>query len=269
MVQRREHDIESLEDPVRKIQTAVRHDVHFASVQDRDVGDALPQCRDLLGLGPDCLRGQRARGPRLRRVVGHGDVLVSQVAARPDHRFDRVAAVAPHRVHVQIAADVLPHQQAGQLTTGRHVDFLVAVPNFGRDEGQPERRVDLGLGGGRAQRAVRRPQTVGRQLPSPLGGARLQRTIVRRRAGQTQQDRPGVAQVGKADTDLRAIHHHIQSTGAPDGAVDRRRERVRSRPSRPTGSSTAATISMSPTVSSARRSDPAVSAQCTPGDDRI
>ena len=37
----------------------------------------------------------------------------SPVAARAHHRLDRVAAVAPDRMHVEVAADVLPVSRRG------------------------------------------------------------------------------------------------------------------------------------------------------------
>ena len=102
----------------------------------------------------------------------------------------------------------------GSSPPGRHGHFLLAVPNFGGDEGQLERGIDLVFGGGfaSAPSGVRRPSGV--RLPSAFRGARLQRAEVRRRSGQPQQDRASASHIGKTDADLRAIHQQIHPARA-------------------------------------------------------
>ncbi len=50
LVQRRQHDVEPLEDRVREVEPAVGQDVDLAAVQDRDLRIPLAQARDLVGL---------------------------------------------------------------------------------------------------------------------------------------------------------------------------------------------------------------------------
>ena len=50
VVQRREDDIQRLEDLVLEVQAAVRHDVHFDPVQDGQGGEAFADAGDLVTL---------------------------------------------------------------------------------------------------------------------------------------------------------------------------------------------------------------------------
>ncbi len=50
VVQRREDDIQRLEDLVLEVQAAVRHDVHFDPVQDGQGGEAFADAVDLVTL---------------------------------------------------------------------------------------------------------------------------------------------------------------------------------------------------------------------------
>jgi hypothetical protein len=61
LVQRREHDVELLEDVVGEIETAVGQDVDFASMEDGNVGILLAKRRDLLALSLDAVDRQRPR----------------------------------------------------------------------------------------------------------------------------------------------------------------------------------------------------------------
>ena len=71
-----------------------------------------------------------------------------------------------------------------------------------------------------------------------------------------QQDRAGVGHGGKSDADLHAIRPADTAGGRSGAAFDRRRASCAMASMASPGSSAAATISMSPTVSSARRSRP-------------
>ena len=61
VVQRCEHDVQARQNAVGEIEPPVREDVHFAPVQDRDLGIPLAQERDLLRLPFDALERQVAR----------------------------------------------------------------------------------------------------------------------------------------------------------------------------------------------------------------
>ena len=106
IVERRQHDVEALEDGVLEIEAAVGQDVDLDAVEDRHPGKLLAQRVDLFALPRDVVARQRARRGGAGRVVGDRDVLVPERMAARDHRLERVAAVAVGRVHVQVAADV-------------------------------------------------------------------------------------------------------------------------------------------------------------------
>ena len=71
----------------------------------------------------------------MRRVIGDRDVLVAERMTLGDHRLDGIAAVAPQRVHVQVAADVLARDQRRQIPAGRERDFVLAVADLRRNDG--------------------------------------------------------------------------------------------------------------------------------------
>jgi hypothetical protein len=86
LVERRQHDVETLEDRVPEIEPTVGEDVDFASVEECQARVPLAERRDLLGLPRDGVGREVARGRGVRRVVGDRDVLVSQRRGRLDHR---------------------------------------------------------------------------------------------------------------------------------------------------------------------------------------
>ena len=64
------------------------------------------------------------------------------------HRRDRIAAVAPVGMHVEVAADVASRDERGQAAGPRGADLVHALADLGRNHRQAERRVDLLFGGG-------------------------------------------------------------------------------------------------------------------------
>src|SRR5438105_2957081 len=95
----------------------------WQSLSTATVTPAATARRALFRLLPDRRQRQRARGARARRVIGDRDVLVAERAAGGDHRLDRIPPVAPRRMHVQIAADVLAPQQRRQLAVLGELDL--------------------------------------------------------------------------------------------------------------------------------------------------
>ena len=131
---------------VGEIEPAVRQDVDLAAVQDRDRPDTARAARQ--SRRPACVTPvdrQVPRRRRMRRVVGDRHVLVAERDAALHHRFDRIAAVAPGRVHVQVAANVGARHERRQLAAACRGDFLVALANFRRDAaaGRARRRSPL------------------------------------------------------------------------------------------------------------------------------
>ena len=213
VVQRGEDDVEPREHPVRKIQTSVRQDVDFAAVEDLDARKPRPRFVDFVGLALDAVQGQIPRRRGTRRVVGDRAVLVAEIDARPDHRVDRIAAVAPRRVHVEVSADVAPRHQPRQRARQRARDLVVAFANLGRNRRQAERAVDVFLGLG-PQEPVLRAQTVFRQRRAERCRMLPQGVDVRKRAGEEQQFGARVSRRREPDAHLRVLHQHVRAPRA-------------------------------------------------------
>ena len=71
--------------------------------------------------------------------------LVPERMAALDHRLEVVAAIAVGRVHVQVAADVRRVDERRKIACRRGIGLATAVPELGRDERQPEARVECVL----------------------------------------------------------------------------------------------------------------------------
>ena len=230
-------------------------------------GIPLAQRARSLGLPLHAVERQVARGGRVRRVIGDRHVLVAERAARLDHRLDRVAAVAPRRVHVEIAADVAARRPASAARRGRRSAISSSPFRIsGGMQRQAERRVDVRLGrppGVRVPSLACRPSAF--SVQPGRGGVRAQRLEVRARSGQVQQRRrrrsPAPAGGRRSARDRSA-----GTAGARCGAARATRSAGRAaRRWRPPARSVGATISMSPTMSWPRRSDPTGIAHATPG----
>ena len=89
-------------------------------------------------------------------MVGDGHVFVPECFGGQQHRFERVAPVAPVRVHVQVAANLLVTKQPGQLAPGSGFHFACALAQFRRHRREIERRVQVLLGRDRRSRRLRR-----------------------------------------------------------------------------------------------------------------
>ena len=98
-----------------QVHAAVAQDVALESGKDADA-TLFPVERANLACEIDGAAFIQAvrHGQRLR-VVGDGDVVVTQGAGGLDHLFERAAPVALARVHVQVAANVGALDQHGQF----------------------------------------------------------------------------------------------------------------------------------------------------------
>ena len=224
LVQRRQHDVEPLQQAVGKIEPAVGQDVGFAAVQNRDPGMAFAQLRNLVRLARDVARTQIARGGGALRMIGDGHVLVSERAAGDDHALDGVAAVAPDRVHVQVAANLAAGDQCRELAAARGLHLLLAVSDFWRNQRQIERGINLLF-------RRRHPQRIVVAVKSPRGEAQpgrrrrvLQRGKMLARAGQVEQCGTRRLRLGKTDPDLHAVDEKVKT---PRAAVQPARLRER------------------------------------------
>ncbi len=133
LVQGGQHDVEALQHGVRHVEAAVFLDVALDAVQDRDVGHQRADRGDLAGLLGDALEREDARGPRRRRMIRDRHVPVAERAGGVHHAGNAVPAIAVHRVHVQIAADVLDLQQRRQRACQRRLDHVGRVRGVPRE----------------------------------------------------------------------------------------------------------------------------------------
>jgi hypothetical protein len=119
--------------------------------------DSLAQRLDLFPLARHLVHGELAARPRALRVIGDRHVFISELLGGEYHRFGAVAAVAPGRVRVQVAADVTLEHELGQGVIVRGSDFVAAEAQFRRNERQVEAviQVVFGRAGNRALLAVR------------------------------------------------------------------------------------------------------------------
>src|SRR5262245_31599152 len=76
-------------------------------------------------------------------MIGDRNVLVAECLARADHRFRRVAPIAPDGMHVKITADILDRQQGWYGCDRRRRELLVAIPDLRRNELESEPRVEF------------------------------------------------------------------------------------------------------------------------------
>ena len=138
-------------------------------------------------------------------------VLVSQSPAGRHHRLDRIAAVAPERVHVEIAANVAATHERGQRPVHGRLHFTIALSNFRRDERETDRRVDVLFAGRDHRGASRRPVALGRQKPASFARHGSQRVEMRVRSRQMQQRGAREGRRWEADAELNAVHPQIQA----------------------------------------------------------
>ena len=79
-------------------------------------------------------------------MIGDRNVLVAVRFGRPRHLVDRVRAVAPPGVHLQIPADVFQLNEGGQPSPLGQLDLALILADLRRDPRQPDRGVDLLFG---------------------------------------------------------------------------------------------------------------------------
>ena len=122
---------------VAEVEPAVGEDVDLAAVQDRHLRIPLPERGDLVRLLRDAVAGRLRVAAGVRRVVGDGDVFVSERDAAWTIVCDRIAAVAPVGVHVQVAADVVRAIRARAGVRPRGADLVVPSRTSGGINGSP------------------------------------------------------------------------------------------------------------------------------------
>ena len=141
----RQYDVQLAQDLGREVQRPVGEDVALAAREDSNLEARLerPERPDLLAQPVDA---QTARHGRGRRVVGDDDVLVAARLGRLDELLDRMVAVRPVGVRVQVAADPVGGHQPRQGARERGLDLSAIFAELGWDPREPHRRVHVGLG---------------------------------------------------------------------------------------------------------------------------
>jgi hypothetical protein len=129
---------------VGEVERAVGQDVALGAGQDPDAVAGLerPDLPELLAE----LLGAEAAGDRRRAgMVGDDDVLVAARLRGGDQRLERVVAVRPVGVRVEVAPDVADLEQRREAPRQGGLDLPSVLAQLGGDLGEPDRRVDLRL----------------------------------------------------------------------------------------------------------------------------
>ena len=228
-VERGHDEVERREQVVLEVERAVGADLELAAVEQPE-----PARRRLRWRGPGrLLRREPGVEPRddlalLRHLVGRepagdrerlgvvGQDLVG-VAAPPGglgHDLDRVDAVGPVRVAVQVAAQVGDVDEGRQRARERRLDLAAVLAQLRLDERQAEEGVRLGLGrerpelggvAGQRLPVLADPQEpLLRERPALVAGHRAQADVVLLRPGEVDAVRAGLAGRHDHQVHLRA-----------------------------------------------------------------
>ena len=140
------------------------------------------------------------------------------VAARRgggDHRFERVVAVAPGRVHVKVAAQIAASTSSGNRVGEREVDLVETAAQLGRNVLHAQRRVDARLfGAGRHVAGLEIEDAVLADAQALADRVLAQLDVVLARTGEVLQQ-IAVEVIGQhAQVDL-------QSAGKPNAGLGR------------------------------------------------
>ena len=160
------------------VEVAVGADVHLDPLDDPE-RNALLQRVDRLGLTGEQISAQPLR------VIADRVVLVALLDGACDHRLQRVLAVGPGRVRVQVAADVRELDELRQLPLARRLELAAVLAQLRRDPVVAEEAVDLVFGRERVHLAALdlRDPVLGDREPAADGGL-TQRHVVVLRAGE-------------------------------------------------------------------------------------
>ena len=142
----RDHDeIQLLQDLVLLIESAIGENIDLLTAQDPDLGMARLDLLDLLPLLPNPVCVQTPRHGQGLAVVCQSEILVSLGRTSHQHFLDRVLAVRPGGVHLQIAANLVQLYELRQSLAGRSFDLTAIFSQLRRNPGQLDLLVDIGL----------------------------------------------------------------------------------------------------------------------------
>ena len=116
-----------------QVHAAVAQDVALKSGKNADATLFLVERTNLAGEIDGAAFVQAVRHGQRLRVVGDGDVAVTQGASGLDHLFERAAPVALLSVHVQVAADIGQFEQHGQFAPFGGFDLARILAQFRRN----------------------------------------------------------------------------------------------------------------------------------------
>src|SRR5262249_25582168 len=81
--------------------------------------------------------------PRRAAMVGHRAIFVAPLLASACHRLNRMLAIAPRAVHLEVAADVVEADEGGQGTLVRSLQLPPILAQLRRDPGHANGTEDL------------------------------------------------------------------------------------------------------------------------------
>src|SRR5207245_9261331 len=137
-------------------------------------------------------------------VIGDGDVLEVRVPGRARHRLERVLAVGPVGLRLEVAAEIARLDQARERTRARRLDLALVLAQLGRDPGEAEAVVDLLLGAPRyPPRAAKEAVLV--ELPALLHGELAERDVVRFAAREVEERGAEALRGDDAQIDLEPV----------------------------------------------------------------
>ena len=140
VVNRGDHNVDTLECFIREIEASVFQDVHFDSREDRDV---VTIGVDALDLAPLFLHGFVVEPVRHRhafRVIGDRDIVVADLGRGGGHLADRILTIGRGRVHVQVAPNVVGFDQRWKRPLARRLNLAAVLAKLGWNERKIDRR---------------------------------------------------------------------------------------------------------------------------------
>ncbi len=247
------------DDPVARRELLVR-DVKRSVGADVDL-DAFENVerRDLLVERVDLHRLQMQQvATKALRVVADGVVRVPARAGRRDHRLERVLAVGPRRVRVQVAAEVAELDELRQLAAPRRLQLAGVLAELGRDPLVTEEAVDLGLGR-EAMFLARLDLRHGvlRHGEPAAHGILSQRDVVVLRTGEVLQQVAVALRRNDAEIEAQPVVRHDRRLRRPFAATSTTQGCVQKWSTSAGASVAVAMMSRSRTVSRMRRAEPA------------
>src|SRR5690606_38712478 len=213
-VDRGHDDVKLRQDVVGQIQAAVAADVDLDAGQEVWGAKLLPQPLNDLYLAAQAVGVEAVRHDDQRGMIGDRQVLVAGGGRRRVHLLDRGPAVAPAAVDMQLAPDVVRLDQGRQAPGAGGLELPGALPQFRRDPGQAQVRVDPGFVGRReplpGSVPVHGEETVLVEFQPLVPGQAPQAHIVLLGAGKVLQRRaPG----GRLDDPQIAVDPVDQANG--------------------------------------------------------